>query len=307
MTIGFLYLQTSIWRGGLSLKGMRCEKKAIIRGTTIYHKADFQGAKFENGLFLTSARKVNAPFGVIDSVVENANFQGVKFLTKNKEDQEEPTTALNFTNTKFLNKFDFGDVEIDGLPWFTDTVLPPNAVFRNLRPNKHFEDAKDTNTLSKYITAFRLIRQILEKQYNMTEVHKFGRLEAIAKNRRGVTPDVSLAEVFFSKAYGLFGDFGQSIKRPLIGLGGTAIFSGILQTLILWLSNQPCYWPSKSCLVDWSIGREAVDRATVYAAPPFSMLAKRNAPSPTKNTEKVIDNSQELITCLLYTSDAADE
>ena len=236
------FINTS-FHEGLDVSEVKIKGPAFFKGITVHG-----GAHFTNTIFETACMISSYVEGAItrESVIENADFQGTKFHWQEWPTARAKNVALDFSNTTFRKSLNFSHVTIDGLADFTNTILPPNADFSEQKENSHFEGLSGKtdghkNLLSKYITNFRLLRQSLEKHGNFVEVHKLGRLEARAKNKRGPTMDAPKTEIFFSKWYERLGDFGQSLTRPIYWGIGVGVFSFALQWLVIWLSHKPCF------------------------------------------------------------------
>jgi len=274
-----LHFSNSDFLKGILALNLECYEPSRILGVTVLSSLDCTKAKFHSGLDIGS---FDLPDGNIrDSVVVAATFRrGLFSKLSVGEDNPPGIIALDFSNTKFKDSFDFDKVEIDGVPLFVDTKLPPNSSFNDLKPNQGLLDKTATEgQYTKYISAFRLCRQIMERNGNFVEAYKFGRLETIAKEYRGKTNDVSLTEIWLTRCYGLISDYGQSLFRPLASLVVFFFFFWGAQALIISMIREKCWVLSKNCKIDFPSVALALDRATTFTFPPFSALAKKSAPS----------------------------
>lgn len=283
--VRYLEILGSVLNHGISITNVTIDKFSRISGCKVQGTSQFNNSTFKNGFEISSLEQED---GVdIQSTINSADFTYSTFFFDgpiSKPDRD--ICALNLSNTRFQNGFNFDHVKLFGYVDVTDSFLPSNASFQDLRlpqflplTDETYDGVLSKDQYTSYQTSFRILRQFMEKNKNFTEVHKFGRLEAIAKERRGITQDVTAWEYRLTKWYGKFADYGQSIERPLKWLLGLFGASFVCQYLVFWLSHRPCIAISDSCNFNTEGLSVVLERASTFALPPFSALAKRSAPS----------------------------
>jgi len=291
-------IDSSIFNEGFVASNLTAKNKCALLGCKIQGNCEIKSSKFENGFSISSLEQSDGED--LQSTINSADFSNSKFFFDGpNSNSSKHICAANFSNTKFQYDFTFDDVTLFGFADFTDATLPSNASFNDLKLPQFLPSDSDpydgviaNEQYSTYQTSFRILRQFMEKSKNFTEVHKFGRLEAIAKQRRGITEDVTKWEYRLTKWYGKFADYGQSIERPLKWLLRLLGLSFVFQYLVFWLFNRPCLNISSNCSFSLDGLTTVIERASTFALPPFSALAKRSAPSKeAEQNSKVLESA----------------
>jgi hypothetical protein len=189
-------------------------ERSNFKNTQFGEKADFMGSTFGN-----RAAFDKACFG------EKARFENVEF-----------GPDCHFTQVEFDGNVTFLDATFGAQLRFNYTKFLGKAKFHNcnFHPDTSFADAEfaipgknDTEQAEKYESAFRVLRHHMETLRNHGQQMKFARLEMQARERRFGSSDVPLLVRSLSRGYGWVSDYGQSIGRPLLGLGLAMIIAAI--------------------------------------------------------------------------------
>ena len=269
-----LNVSNSIFKKGISAHGITLQERAELKGIKVYQVNDFSGAKFKAGASWNPIDQ-GSNEGAI-SIIENGNFTLATFTDT---DNNTNSSAVNFNDTKFVGSAKFDSVTFNGVPKFHGAELHPETSFRNMRKIPHLEQESqfiDKEIYSHYNAAFRSLRQHMEKNNNTPTAFFFGRLEMIAKEKRGATTDIPRSEILFTKWYGKLADYGQDFILPLKWLGITGLVSLIIQFLIFSITASECPLWKHGCRIDKELVGEALERGTTFLLPPFTMLTNRS-------------------------------
>lgn len=173
--------------------------KATFGYWTSFDEAIFGDmASFDEAIFGEGAKFINTTFGKFTSFRDSQFGAGLKF------DKTDFNGPAKFHNAEFHSDTSFDDA---------DFALPQND---------------EPVRASEYQSAFRVLRQHMEKLGNYGQAHKFARLEMRAREMRHGSKDVPFWVRTLSRMYGLFSDYGQSAMRPifwLLGLFGMAVIA----------------------------------------------------------------------------------
>ncbi|GER08351.1 hypothetical protein GCM10007972_24880 [Iodidimonas muriae] len=164
---------------------------------------------------------------------EGAEFKGAAFF-KNCTFPESPTDNLNiFRATRFRELASFRDVEISSFAAFNEARFSKSLILHDPGEKRAAELWKNALNAAKaevkgedkareaYFGALqggcRVLKQEMEKIADQSREHRYFRYELIARRHR---TGISWAEKVASQIYGALSDYGHSIGRPLLWLGG---------------------------------------------------------------------------------------
>ncbi len=186
----------------------RCTKfmggDADFRKTEFNEQTDFKNAYFKENAYFTSKGNSNHANSFQDVV----DFSGAKFLCK----------AI-FDNRKFLQETIFKNCTFHKAPRFHNCQLHQDTNFTDA-------DFRDTKS-DKAIGAYQTLKLDMEEKRARQEQLMFYALEM--KSRRH-TEKKKLVK-FLSWLYEVTSDYGQSISRPLLWLGGSYLIFATIYTI----------------------------------------------------------------------------
>lgn len=269
-----LKIYNSTFKRGINAENATFNRTARLQGVRLYNSSNFSETKFMAGVSWKPIDQ-GSNEGAI-SVIENANFEKAKFIDPAKS---LVSSAVNFNDTKFVGSANFDDVTFDGIPKFHGSELHSETSFRNMKPIPDLEEdnkIENNEVYNHYNAAFRTLRQHMEKNNNFPTAFFFGRLEMIAKEKRGATRDVPITEICFTKWYGALADYGQNFILPLKFLFWAWFISLGYQFFTFITTSSKCFIWSDNCELNRSLVGEAFERGTTFSLPPFTMLTNRS-------------------------------
>jgi len=232
---------------------------------TFYHASFGYRVEFEHASFSNDTNFGHARFGALTTFSHTCFGNETYFNHANFNDWTTFYDArfagdVNFQDARFAATLRFGRTKFKGRAKFHNAKFHPDTSFAEAEfaiPNRLLgaiddfwltnwhktedRNAEDPETEDRnaenqkaetYQSAFRVLRQHMEKLGNHEQEMKFAKLGKQANERRVGSTDVSLSERNLSRLYGLFADYGQSIWRPFFGLPVLFLIAAFLYYLL---------------------------------------------------------------------------
>ena len=263
---------------GLKVTNCTIDGGCEFLGVKIFKSASFDESHFKNGFVYVPDRTDENKSS--DSIIHNASFEGATFVDIEKNRK---SCSVNFNDTIFQGSASFNKSIFDGVPKFHGCVMHSETSFMDLGqiPDIDGEDIEKPDVYSSYQSAFRALRQHMEKNQSTATAFEFGRREMIAKQRRTNSVDVPKSEIFFTKLYGCVANYGQDFIKPLKLLAAVWLASIAIQLLIFMSTASNCILGQKNCSINWELAGEAFERSMIFSLPPFTLLMNRSIDSKT--------------------------
>lgn len=197
-------------------------EKCVFRGPAVFRFSTFSGsANFANATFSSSAYFVSATF------IRSAIFTSATFSEVADFNSATFSGSAHFSSATFSEYADFSDGAFKSAttfksaqfktqaPKFFQREMHQDTTFTTDPANwpavtaKNAEDGKQ---------AYTRLRQMMNDLHKPDDEHFFFRQEMRCKAILEPWPDN-----WVIRGYGLISDFGNSVMRPLIGLGGLIV------------------------------------------------------------------------------------
>lgn len=190
---GDCYFARTLFEAGASFESATFERQAVFHGAHFSEEAQFAHASFHNFADFDAAR--------FDG---RSEFSNGRFVAKTR-----------FPRAQFLND----------VPAFFETDFHQDTIFPNQKFNWPVGNGINSENGKQ---AYRRLRQISAELHNPEDEHFFLRQEMAcdAHIKTGLSR-------WIVKGFGIFSDYGYSVWRPILGLGGL-VFGGAI--LMLWFS-----------------------------------------------------------------------
>lgn len=213
----------AVFTGNTQFNRCRFGKSTSFRGAVFQKSVSFHEATFED-----RASFVRAQFH--DKVTfDGTEFKGAVFFGKSKFPSSPMNSVNAFRATRFRELAGFDNIDIHYFAAFNEARFYNGVMlrspsdskseelwYRGLKPDHLVPDGHEA-----YFAALeggcRVLKQEMEKIADRSREQRYFRYELIARRHR---PDINLMEKWVSHIYGLTSDYGHSIGRPLLYMGG---------------------------------------------------------------------------------------
>jgi hypothetical protein len=214
-------------------------KRASFHGSKLHQGVSFHGSMFE--ACLNPARQCvdGAKSDPVYTVPERALTRLHEVEAKRRDLLKEPTITYEDWLIAFEARRDQAAKGFCALPQKTKDGETGHSK------DRYFADLED---------AFRTLKRVMEDNRNRPEEGRFFKLELQARRRRRL-PAVPWWERAMSDLYRWSSDYGMSVVRPVVGLGGTFIVFAFFYTV---LAIPPGRWPTGTEIAgatSFSLGR----------------------------------------------------
>ncbi len=205
--------------------------RASFLAAQFHNQMDFGGTEFKGEVFFKGCTFPKDP-------VNNLNaFRATRFRELVSFDEVDIHCLAAFNEARFQNGVIFhdpGEMRTDEL-WEHALAALDNAAKEKEKSESAEEvgDHDKENLTEAYYTALeggcRVLKHEMEKIADRSREQRYFRYELIARRHR---PDINLMEKWVSHIYGLTSDYGHSIGRPLLYMGGLFLVMMLCMFLI---------------------------------------------------------------------------
>lgn len=231
MRCGELNLDNIVFKSTVVFNHAIFNSDASFENTTFYGNVSFENATFKGiALFEKATFECEAMFNEVTFMAE-AWYEKVKFkgFTKFEKakfkncawfDEAEFICNADFNNAIFSSGTTFKKARIENGPFMQQCKFKKAPSFHDVEISQgaNFRGAIFSDVISYDAASFyRTLKVAMNKSSNkMQEAIFYGLEQKSLRNQ----PETSLVERFFSRAYEIFANYGQSITRPLVSLVG---------------------------------------------------------------------------------------
>ena len=189
----------------LSLQGATVSGRAVLWGTDVDCRADFQRATFSGQLLVhESLFRDNASF-------DHASFQGPAYISDSSFMKEARMLAVRGKGL-FLSQVQFGELPVFSAAHFDEAPLFDRV---GLRPER-FEGGRGQGEDKALPERWRALRRLARQAHDHERELQFFKGEVVS--RRGTEDTWKHFRFWAGWTYQLLSDFGQSMTRPLVWL-----------------------------------------------------------------------------------------
>lgn len=273
-----------------------CFQQGVDLSTSRFHRVWFCSARvkhdfrfsdvvcndlcdFSKTSFYGSAIFISAVFNN-SAIFSDVTFYRGAYFSGNKDDFKPWFKTVDFTNAEFHNNALFNNRKFEGRTMFSSCTFYKAPLFfgSEFKSDTNFHTAKFFDTTSVHSeNAYRSLRESMNDIGAQVFENTFFALEQRSR-RLSAYSKWSLNRVF-SFLYDTFSEYGESIKRPIVGLGWCALFfwlafswifstQGVYAVSIIGFTISQIFRP----FFVWSEGAYFISTVTLS---PFSDLALR--------------------------------